>query len=287
MKKICSSVCIFLISIGCIMIGMTQPKVFANSDYLANQEFIEQEEMANDVLYQYFQIDSASDPSAMKTRRDVYTYTLKQTNSVHLATWTYSKADDYALAPLTEIAKDYEKNHPGWIVLGGVNAEGYYNGELTNAFVQDYDVIRKDVSAESFKELIGFKEDGSVVIKQVPKSSDYPRLKVDYESFDVTKVNAIPDENGISIILPDLIGTLDVSGYHVIEGTYSMYRKSEEFPSSNKTHSGSFYGIFVKGVVNQELTEKESIGAPSNRKFYIVTKNEEVVSHLTNGKNIK
>lgn len=35
------------------------------------------------------------------------------------------------------------KNHPGFIVLGGVNAEGYYENEPTNAFIQDGDVIRK------------------------------------------------------------------------------------------------------------------------------------------------
>lgn len=135
MKRIFIRLFIIFMVIGSVIIGITQTMVLASSDYLANQELIEQEEMANDALYQYFQIDSASDPNTVKTKRDVYTYTLKQTNSVRLATWTYSKVDDYTLAPLTEIAKDYEKNHPGWIVLGGVNAEGYYNGELTNAFV--------------------------------------------------------------------------------------------------------------------------------------------------------
>lgn len=110
-------------------------------------------------------MDTNYNPSSTKTTRDIYTYTVKQSDNIHLATWTYSNPDHYQLATLIDIAKDYEKNHPGFIVLGGVNAEGYYENEPTNAFIQDGDVIRKDVSYEGFKELIGFKKDGSVVIK--------------------------------------------------------------------------------------------------------------------------
>ena len=128
------------------------------------------------------------------------------------------------MATLIDIAKDYEKNHPGFIVLGGVNAEGYYENEPTNAFIQDGDVIRKDVSYEGFKELIGFKKDGSVVIKQVPISSEYLKLKINNKSFDITRINELPEENGVALLTVDLMQKLNLEEYHIFEGTYDLYR---------------------------------------------------------------
>ncbi len=275
----------FLIIISILSIGLT---VFSQSSHITNKRLIEEEEMTEGVLYQYFKMDTSYNANDPKTERDVYTYTIKQSEYAHLATWTYSNPDDYEQKTLATIARDYEKNHPGWIVLGGINAEGYHNGEPTNAIIQDGEVIRKDVSAEAFKKLIGFKADGSVVIKQVPKSTDNPLLKVDDQKFDVTKVNELPVDGGISIITSDLLEPLNVKGYKVIEAVYSMFRTSKEFPNPNKTHSGSFLGIYLKGRVKEQLSiETINTSDLTNRRFYIVTNNEDVLARLTMDKEIK
>ncbi len=271
-----------------IIFNLSSILIYAVSNHIENIKLIEEEQMTDNVMYQYYKMDTSFNANDTKLERNVYTYTLKQTSYAHLATWTMSNPDDYTRVDLKTIAEDYEKNHPGWVVLGGVNAEGYYNDELTNAFIQDGDVIRKDVSAEAFKKLIGFKEDGSVVIKQVPKASEYPLLKIDDLNYDVTKVNELPEENGISVITKDLKGSLNVNGYSVIELTYTLFRKSEQFPNPNKTHSGPFLGIFLKGYVNGKV-ELNSISNSNcnNRKFYIVTKNNDVVTKLVTNKQIK
>lgn len=244
--------------------------------------------MTENVLYQHYQMMSSPNQQTTKQLREVYTYTMKPSQYAKLATWTYSNPDKYQLKTLVEIARDYEKNHPGWMVLGGVNAEGYYNGELTNAFIQDGDVIRKDVSAESFKKLIGFKEDGTYVIKQVPVSSQTPLLKINDESFVVSKVNELPEEGAISLITSDLATTLNLEGYSVVEATYSLYRKSTQFPDSRKTHSGSFYGIFLKGKVNGGVNLSTlSANDFTSRRFYLVTKNQNVSCKLTKNQEIK
>ena len=47
--------------------------------------------------------------------------------STKLVTWGVQKDDkSYQLATLTDIAKNYEETHPGWIVLGGTNGDQYY-----------------------------------------------------------------------------------------------------------------------------------------------------------------
>lgn len=45
-----------------------------------------------------------------------------------LVTWAVKKADGsgFVLKNLREIAADYEANHPGWKVVGGINADQYY-----------------------------------------------------------------------------------------------------------------------------------------------------------------
>ncbi len=279
---------VFLITIMTISLLIIGGNVLATSTHITNKRLIEEEEMTEGVLYQYYKMDTSLDPNDIKMERDVYTYTIKQSEYAHLATWTYSNPDDYTNKTLEAIAYDYEKQHPGWIVLGGVNAEGYYNGELTNAFVQDGDVIRKDVSAEGFKKLIGFKEDGSVVIKQVPATTTNPLLKIDDQSFDVTKINALPEPDGISIITKDLPSSLDVTGYNVIEVTYSLFRTSNEFPNPNKTLNGPVFGIFIKGKVERKVELKTiSQNELTNRRVYIITNKQNVLDLLTSGKEIK
>ena len=283
-KKIITVLTLLMLSI----IGITGFGINVKAECIGSVDLIEEAKMTENVLYQHYQMLSSPNQQTTKQIREVYTYTMKPSQYAKLATWTYSNPDKYQLKTLVEIAKDYEKNHPGWIVLGGVNAEGYYNGELTNAFVQDGDVIRKDVSAESFKKLIGFKDDGTYVIKQVPTSSQTPLLKINNESFVVSRVNALPEDGGISVITKDLAETLDLSGYSVIEATYSLYRKSTQFPDPRKTHSGSFYGIFLKGKVNS-LVNLSTLSSSdcSNRRFYLVTKRQDVAGKLTQDQEIK
>lgn len=155
-------------------------------------------------------------------------------------------------------------------MLGGVNAEGYYENEPTNAFIQDGDVIRKDVSYEGFKELIGFKKDGSVVIKQVPISSEYLKLKINNKSFDITRINELPEENGVALLTVDLMQKLNLEEYHIFEGTYDLYRKSSKFPDPRGSLSGTNYGIFIKGIVDKEVYIDE-INRVDTKKIFILS----------------
>lgn len=255
------------------------------SKNLTNITKIDSEQINDDLLFQQYTIDSSYDANAAKTTRDVFNYTLKQTSDTKLASWTYSNPDKFVLKNLIEIAEDYERNHPGWIVLGGVNAEGYYEEELTNAFMQDGNLIRKDVSSECFKELIGFKPNGDKVIKQVPRTTDYARLIVDDSKYDIKYINSLPENStDVGILTIDLTQYLDLTGYTVIESSYSLYRRTRKMvaPSLN----GPNMGIFIDGTVNGTVNLSTIRDIPKG-KFYIITKNQTIVEQLTSNKKVK
>ncbi len=260
--------------LGALIVGLA---LTFNSAYITNVEMVREEQMNSNVLFQEYKMDTSYIADDQKVTRNVYTYTLTKSEDVHLATWTYASKDGYSLRSLLDIARNYEENHPGWIVLGGVNAEGFYEGELTNAFVQDGDVIRKDVSAEVFKELIGFKKDGSHVIKQIPTASAYPALKVNNHSYNITRINELPENGGISLLTKELTKTLNISQYTVIEADYTMYRKSSKFPGG--TLSGNNLGIFVKGT-SKGIVNIAEISKVENGKFYLVTNNQTVINEF-------
>ena len=122
MKKVFSLLlALFILSPLCLKVN-AETSISKN---LTNITKIDSEQINDDLLFQQYTIDSSYDANAAKTTRDVFNYTLKQTSDTKLASWTYSNPDKFVLKNLIEIAEDYERNHPGWIVLGGVNAEGY------------------------------------------------------------------------------------------------------------------------------------------------------------------
>jgi len=96
--------------------------------------------------------------------------------SSKLVTWAISSnGKDYVRAAVSAIAQDYEAHHPGWIVVGGINADQYFakfgNGLIDgSAYVQPqpyYPLVadygnRFTVSLTgNATQVVGFKNDGS------------------------------------------------------------------------------------------------------------------------------
>ena len=262
----------------------------------------EEEVLENGVIYNYQVINSGYGTNS-KLDRNVFTYTIPAASSkVKLATWTYSDPQGYSVQNLMTIAEDYEKNHPGWMVIGGINAEGYVNSndgyskyELTNALVQDGDVIRKDVSSEETKELIAIANDRSYTVKRVPEVSLNPFLYLyegDFGSnvlshLEVKYINSLPENNEISLYVPSFKGTVDLSGYNVYEFDTSLYRVSTNFPNGpTGTLTGTNLGVFVKGTLIN-INKVSSINTVSRTKFYLVSKNTELHESLKIGSKVK
>ena len=255
----------------------------ATTGKIISVDNVETEEITKDLLFEHNKMNSYYNQNS-PIENEVYTYTLKNNSkNLKLATWTYSSQNGYQNKTLMEIAKDYEAKHPGYIVLGGINTEGYVNSldnnsvyELTNAFVQDGDVIRKDISAEETKEMIALNYNGGHVIKRVPLTSDNPYLYLYDElgnvssHLEIKNINTLPNNNEISILTPKLNELLDLRGYDVIKCYYDLYRVTSNFPGG--CISGNNYGIFFKGNILEKVSI-DSISSVSLSCFYLVSKN--------------
>lgn len=295
LNKFFIAILFFLAFISCVSVNAI---TFENVKVIKNEE----EVLEDGVIYNY-QVINSNYGTNSKLDRNVFTYTIpKSSSKVKLATWTYSDALGYSAQNLMTIAEDYEKNHPGWMVIGGINAEGYVNSndgyskyELTNAMVQDGDVIRKDVSSEETKELIAIANDRSYTIKRVPEVSSNPFLYLyegDFGSnvlnhLEVKSINKLPENNEISLYIPSFSGSVDLSGYNVYEFDTSLYRISTNFPNGpTGTLTGNNLGVFVKGsLIN--INKVSSINSISRNKFYIVSKNAQLHDALKIGTKVK
>lgn len=58
----------------------------------------------------------------------IFSADMKGSEDVKVVTWAIKNSNNtgFTRNALLEIAKDYEKEHPGWIVLGGINSDQYY-----------------------------------------------------------------------------------------------------------------------------------------------------------------
>ena len=138
MKKILSLLILLLLSLTFV--------IKTKADVIV-KETLEEEVLDGGVLFSHQTIATNAYNNSLYTNNDVFSYPVNGDNKeVKLASWSYMGKYATSLVTLDRIAKDYEAQHPGWIVVGGINAEGYHqqNGstEISNMFVQDYDLIR-------------------------------------------------------------------------------------------------------------------------------------------------
>ncbi|MFA5766224.1 MAG: hypothetical protein WC929_08795, partial [Bacilli bacterium] len=72
--------------------------------------------------------------------QQVNVLTQKQTADSKVVTWAIGEQTDFDRSTIVGIAQDYEKNHPDWVVVGGINADQYATnfGENLGASGSDY-----------------------------------------------------------------------------------------------------------------------------------------------------
>lgn len=109
----------------------------------------------------------------------VHVFFQEQTKNSKIVSWAVrANAGKFALCPVTAIAKDYEAYHPGWKVVGGINADQYTTGfgENIPATGKDYYspqpyysmicdgegwFIMTGIPVSGAQSILGFKQDGS------------------------------------------------------------------------------------------------------------------------------
>ena len=287
MKKILSLLILLLLSLTFV--------IKTKADVIV-KETLEEEVLDGGVLFSHQTIATNAYNNSLYTNNDVFSYTVNGDNKeVKLASWSYMGKYATSLVTLDRIAKDYEAQHPGWIVVGGINAEGYHqqNGstEISNMFVQDYDLIRTGVSSENFKELIGFRDDRSHFIKRVPSFTKTMILRLYDEvgntigTLNVDDTNRLPNDDELTLVTRDIKNSLDFTNYFAVKGSYEFYRPETFFIPGTYSLSKTSNGITLKGDIEGEYQIGEEFNQFAN--FYLVTKNSTVKEKILTAKNIR
>lgn len=201
--------------------------------------------------------------------------------------WTYSSSSGWSTQTLTSLARDFEFNNPGWVVLAGVNGDFFdigSNGALpkqtTGAAVNNGEVVR----AVSSGRQVGFTNDGTtnsliggkdLQFTEKHYLTIYDDEQNEIKSFEIDLFNEAPSGDQVSLYF---------SYYYLSDGKRETHTNTT--PDANSyivenqergyaTSSSKMYGKGMVSASNQAIELR--IG-----QFAIVTENEEVQDLLNN-----
>lgn len=198
-------------------------------------------------------------------------------------TWAISGKTSYTRAGLSNIAKDYEKNHPGWMVVAGINGDQYYAKYGSSLGVdgsfyyynQPYYPMIIDgerrfpitPTGGSSTNYVGFTNDGSVQSFVEPSTLDNIKIEVLNKANEVIyihnidKINQTPnnDETTIWITYNSSDGAGQIveqnvktdNNIYVIENAEKVYMNN----SVTYPHGAGIDSLFAKGTISLVTNE--------------------------------
>ena len=232
--------------------------------------------------------DGITDPSTPKY--EYYGSTVQwvdlpaSSTEVKMVTWSQGTIHSFKASRTTLTAKDWEEQHPGWIVVAAVNGDFFQINstyEANGLMIQDTDVIRAyqhgpaSWIGESYGALTWDKDNN--FREGLPSLSTTMSLEVrgaDSSYTEVAIVNqtnpkTIPD-TGITLITKDIKFDVNLEGATVYVGEYELNRISNEGPA------------FVKGTIVDKLTNINGKQRPELGQFYLVSKDGSLDGLISN-----
>lgn len=230
-----------------------------------------------------------------------------------LVTWAASDSYNagFSRKTVANIAKDYEEKHPGWKVVGGMNADQYYTkyGEALGAdgsdyfYPQPYYPMIADyekwfsitATPRGNGNIVGITNDGSIdqlhyfnagwnntAANKAPISGLYLTIKGETEEkFLINKVNDNPGANESSLYSPYFTGSkipdVEVSGSNlfVVEDAELAYMSnSTTYTYKQGNNENAFFG---KGKVSKLATS----ATLKRGQFAINTNNQDLINALS------
>lgn len=218
--------------------------------------------------------------------------------STKIVVWGSHSSSGWIRKTVTDFAKDFEANNPGWVVLAAVNADFFdikskqdLPQQTSGAMLQDGELVRSIPSGST----VGFTNDGTTNSLIGGKKFETSGFKLaiydEFEhiiaTYDVAKTNTVPADNEISVYFATQKRVEDDSGKVSWIVTPSVLPATEgrEYIVGNAikalpTDANNFYGI---GEINETDVEKElRMG-----QFGIISNNEEANEKLAQGVKIR
>lgn len=127
MKKI-KRIFLGLIVIALLMLTFTNNtnvKATDSDNGLGSYMVIENYEYSNFTYTTHKSDKGLSTANSTASNQNVNVFSQKQTDNSKIVAWAISNGSGFVRKKLTDIAADYEKNHPDWEKVGGINADQY------------------------------------------------------------------------------------------------------------------------------------------------------------------
>ncbi len=229
-----------------------------------------------------------------------------------LVTWAVQDTNySYKRTSIIEAARDYEKNNPGWIVLGGINADQYTTkmgtslvaGESVMAPMPYYPMItdgdnRFTVTVyNNSTSIVGFTNDGSV--NSFAKSTGYGGYQLtvideggeEIQAFTLAGINQNAEANQTTVWSSHFSTQFQNRAVaQEVTTTNKLYVVEDAELAYMSIHSSYGYThnepdtLFCRGYISNDTATSYTL---ENGQFAIETTNEEVIEALQKGVRIK
>ena len=268
---------------------------FSKTEVVKSYEVVTDKELDCGVkLYQYNTVaynDGIIDDS--KLNDYVVSWLDYGTNkNVRIVNYTSTYVEEWSGGAATVLAKKYEQNHPGYLVIGAINGDFFHiseNDEVNNLSMQEGEMLKPYIWDAIGIGVLGWTYDGQIIEGIPTISSNMYLEQLDEEGNkisekEITAVNKAVSDTGITIISKDLekatgITKYDFTGMTVVEVSYILHRFSLDGNENNDR-------LFVKGVVSnisKDLKTDEEIPTGT---VYLVAKDDSL-DYLSVGDNVR
>ena len=212
-------------------------------------------------------------------------------SDLRVVNYTSGSATNWDGVKPTELAKIYEQENPGWIVVGGTNGDFFWitdNCEIQGTSMQEGDFYKPYDYNVGEHMAIGFRDDGTYVYGIVD-ASDKQYVQVlgeDGKYTDVAMINDVddtPTTTGVTLLTRFTIcptpfkdveytGTLpyDLTGYTVYKVKYDVQRFDRDGSGKVGEHR-----VFVKGTITEIVNDVKTLEIDDKEQLsYLVTKDD-------------
>ncbi len=250
----------------------------AHSMQVTKEETLKSGLIDNIISYESFTGTTTNDAQTVSKQRISY---VKKEASGNAKIIAYSKLGPKGIvgANMLELARDFETNNPGWIVLAGINGDYYDPTTKTpvNALVQQGDVIKPTNFTQPRYFSIGFLDDSSDFISSKTNVAESKYALSIYDDTNsrviletaIAGINTYPSSNQTSI-------------YYNSQYPYQI-ANARYFLIENLHHAINYGSYFFKGKVNSEQQSTSTI----ENQLVIVSLNDEVCSLLEKNPTIR
>ena len=134
-------VSIFALLLSFFLVGGNNIKATESDNMKASYMVVETKKTVRYTYTNYKVEDALTTINSTASKQTVCVFTQKQTENSKVVTWAVNKGTGFSFKTIPQIAEDYEKNHPDWFVVGGINADQYIMSQGTGGVSNGTDFL--------------------------------------------------------------------------------------------------------------------------------------------------